>query len=100
VLWPGRTRVHRRTAFGDQGVRDFIGRAKPESIFDAWEPRLNESIQMKGEYIPECESESLGENPYSRCQTEMLKNDRTPYPCTGKLTPPSGLLFPKLAEAA
>jgi hypothetical protein len=32
-------------------VTGSIGRAGPESVFDAWERRLSECVQMKGEYI-------------------------------------------------
>jgi hypothetical protein len=44
-------RAHRKTPFGDQEVTDSIGRLELEPVFDAWEWRLGECIQMKSEYI-------------------------------------------------
>jgi hypothetical protein len=64
------------------GATDPIGLAGFESVFDAWERRLRECIEMKGEYIAECESKCIGENPYSHRQTKILKKNRAPYMST------------------
>jgi hypothetical protein len=37
--------------FGDQGVTDSIGLAELETIFEVWEQRLHECIQIKAESI-------------------------------------------------
>jgi hypothetical protein len=59
-----------------------IGRAELESVFNSWERRSSECIQMKSEYIAYGESKILGENPDSHRQTETLKNNRTSYTFT------------------
>jgi hypothetical protein len=43
--------LHRGTPFGDEAVTDSIERAELESVFDVWERKLSDYIDMKGEYI-------------------------------------------------
>jgi hypothetical protein len=57
-------------------VTDYFGHAEIEPVFDAWQWRLSQCIQIKDESIAEGKSKSRGENPYSHRQTEKLKNDR------------------------
>jgi hypothetical protein len=61
-----------------RGVTGSIGPAELKSVFDTWERRLSECIQMKGEYIAQGEFKSRSESPCSHCQTEMPKNNQTP----------------------
>jgi hypothetical protein len=65
VLWPGTNSSPQKNLFGHQGVTDSIWLAELESVFDTWEQRLSESVQMNSEYIAQAESQGLSENPFS-----------------------------------
>jgi hypothetical protein len=63
-------------------IREVIESIRPaelESVFDTWERRLFQCIQIKGEDISWPESKNHRKKLLSHSQAEMLKNNRTSY---------------------